>query len=299
MSSALESKAIQSTRPEKPHDDLEEFLEWLHRLFYHSAWFKRQYSVQLRQGLEHLVTPVADKLFTISFPLKDPPTEASRKRLNTCLKAIWCFSGTVDRHFQAIWNQFKLNDSDTKTNEPEPWGPLLAGTWNRALEASKNSDAFIALRSQCIQAIMAVMWKEGKWQCVSHPPGSHHPEDYLRLQLGASPVNSEWSHISRDQLQFAVAANLLSKSLPLLRELEIGAHRTFRKELKAILDQICRNLDKFDVPPELRDRLVDKATVKKVFASNHPDKPDREPELNGHWTIIFETGPSVPGRASV
>lgn len=292
MSSALESKAIQSTTPEKPHGDLEEFLEWLHRLFYHSAWFKRQYSVQLRQGLEHLVTPVADKLFTISPPLEGPPTEdtkPSRKRLDTCLKAIWCFSGTVDRHFQAIWKQFKLYDSDNKTNEHEPWGPLSAETWNRALEASTHSDAFIALRSQCIQALMAVMWKEELWQCVSHDP-----EDFLQRQLGASPVSTKWSDISRNQLQFAVAANLLSKSLPLLRELEIGAHKTLRMEIKAILDRICPKHTS-DLPDELRARFVDRAIVQKVFASIHPHEPERE--LSGPWAIIFETRTSV--RASV
>ena len=294
MTSALESKAIQFTTTEKPHGDLEEFLEWLHKLFYHSAWFKRQYSVRLRQGLEHLVTPVADKLFTTCLPLEGSLTDSQRQRLNICLKAVWCFSGTVDTHFKAIWKQFKSDDLDNKTNDPEPWGPLSGETWKRALEASTHSDAFIALRSQCIQALMAVMWKEKKWHFASHE-SQHESETFLQLQLGPSPVDMEWSHISRDQLQLAVAANLLSKSLPLLRELETGIHKTFRMELKAILDQICRHLDTSDVPPWLRARFVDRARVKKVFAPIHLDEP--EPELNWPWTNIFETRSSV--RASV
>ena len=270
MSLAVQRELIRSTfgTPEKPFDllfHLEKFLEWLSK-FYQDSWLKSLYSVQLRQGFANLAEPVAGELLITCLPQKVSMTDVQRHRLEICLKSIWCFDATVNLHFEAISKQFKPDNSDIKKNDPDPWGPLSAETWDEALHMSTKSDPFIALRSQFIQALMAVMWIEKKWYCAS---SSQDPEKYLQRQLGPPPgaviEGSQWSLISRDQLRLTVAANLLFKSLPLLRELEIGKHKTFRMELKEILDEICRNVDTSDVPPWLRARFVNRASVEKVF----------------------------------
>ena len=271
MHRSSESMAIQSTSP-KPLDeanDSEDFLRWLYELYHRSAWFKTQYSERLKDGLARLVTPAADKLFTSNLLLRDSTLRS--KRLETCLKAIWCFQGTVDRHFQAIRKHF-----DNKPNDP--WGPLTSETWKMALDnqdKKTDSDSLIALRAHYVEALMAVMWKDNKWECASHEVTTH-----LIRQLGASSVDIERWNASGDQLKLVIAANLLSKSLPLLRNLETNAHAKLRIELREILDKICHDLDVSDVPGELRDRFVDRAEVERVFP--------RE-TFNGPWMKIFNT----------
>ncbi len=258
--------------------ELEEFLDGLPGLFHGSS---RHHSLGLRGGLEQLVKPVADKLFaTCTTGLL--PEGLRRQRLTSCLRAIWCFSGTVDLHFRAIWDQW-----DKVTNDP--WGPLSTETWAMASNMTTDLDPFIALRAHCIQALMAVMWSRGRWQCVRAEAAL-----ILQRQLGASSVDIDrWWHTGGDQLQLAVAANLLANSLPLLHKLdkpETGADTMLKIELKAILDTICGELDASEVPHELRARFADGAEVMKVF--NIQDVAGRSRrraafDLNGPWTKIF------------
>jgi hypothetical protein len=118
----------------------------------------------------------------------------------------------------------------------------------------------MALHAHFIQALMAVMWRKDKLQC--DPPEA---AALLQRQLGASFVDIDRWHASRDQLQLAVAANLLSNSLPLLHELDklgTGVDTTLENDLNAILDKMCDKLDASDVPHGLRARL---AEVMKMF----------------------------------
>jgi hypothetical protein len=150
-------------------------------------------------------------------------------------------------------------------------------------------DPFIALRAHCVQALMAVMWSRGRWQCAPAEAVS-----LLQRQLGASSVDIDrWWHTSGEQLQLAVAANLLANSLPLLHKLdklETGGDTMLKIELKAILDTICGELDASEVLHELRARFADGAEVMKVF--NIQDVAGRSRrraafDLNGPLTKIF------------
>ena len=152
-------------------------------------------------------------------------------------------------------------------------------------------DPFMAVRAHCVQALMAAMWRRGRWQCDSAEAAA-----LLRRQLGASSVDVErWSNGDgpSDQLQLAVAANLLSQLLPLLHKLEkhgSSADTSLKTELKAILDMICRELDASEVPHELRARYADGAEVMKVFDIQEvPRRSHRRGtfDLNGPWTKIF------------
>lgn len=258
--------------------ELEEFLDGIPGLFHGSS---RHHSLGLRGGLEQLVKPVADKLFaTCTTGLL--PEGLRRQRLTACLKAIWCFSGTVDPHFRAIWDQW-----DKLTNDP--WGPLSTETWAVASSMTTELDPFLALRAHCIQALMAVMWSKGRWQCAPFEAAS-----LLQRQLGASSVDIDrWWHTNGDQLPLAVAANLLTNSLPLLHKLdklETGGDTMLKIELKAILDTICGGLDASDVPHELQARFADGAEVMKVFNIRDVAGHSRRRaafDLNGPWTKIF------------
>jgi len=208
--------------------------------------------------MEQLVKPVADKLFmTCKTGLL--PAEERRRRLTACLGAIWCFSSTIDHHFRAI-----LSQCDKITNDP--WGPLSTEIWAMASKMTTDLDHFTALRAHCIQALMAIMWIKGRWQCDPAEAAS-----LLQRQLGASFVDIDrWRHSSRgDQLQLAVAANLLTKSLPLLHkldEVETGTDAAYKTELKRMLERICGELDVSDVPHELRALFADRDEVMKVFS---------------------------------
>ena len=254
-------------------DELQAFLDGLPGLHHVNAL---HHLTGLREGLEELVKPVAFK----PFPTTGLLTEGIRRqRLTAYLGAIWCFSSTIDRHFWAIWEQW-----DKVMNDP--WGPLSIETWTVASNMTTDLDPFMAVRAHCVQALMAVMWKKGRWQCAPHEAATR-----LDRQLGASSVDIAKWNASGDQLQLAVAANLLSKSLPLLDKLETGADARLKIELRAILDTICSELDASEVPRELRIRFVDGAEVMKVF--NIQDVAGRSHrnadfDLNEPWTKIFK-----------
>ena len=230
---------------------LEEFLDGLPGLFRAPL---RHYSLKFRTELEQLVKPVADKLFvTCTTGLLS--AEDRIRRLSACLGAIWCLPGTIDHHFWAILDQW-----DKKINDP--WGPLSTETWAAASDMTTDLDHFIAFHAHCIQALMAIMWIKGRWQ-------DSEATSLLQRQLGVSVDIDRWRHSSRgDQLQLAVAANLLTNSLPLLHkldEVETGTDATLKMRLKAILDTICGELDASEVPHGLRALFADGAEVMKVF----------------------------------
>ena len=261
-------------------DEFVVFLDGIPGLFHGSD---RPHSEELKRKLENLVKPVAEKLFatcTTGFL----PEKLQRQRLMACLRAIWCFSGTIDLHFRAIWEQWN------RVNNNNPWGPLSTETWSVASNMTMDLDPFIALHAHLIRALMAVLWKKDKWQCALPEATA-----FLQRQLGASSFNINRWHTSGDQLQLAVAANLLSDSLPLLQDMDnlnTGADRTLKikHKLKAILDTICRELDASNVPHELQTRFAKGAEVMKVF--NVQDVAGSTPgraafDLNGPWMKIF------------
>jgi hypothetical protein len=290
MRLALESKAtgpdakvLQETLRSLDEDHKwEDFLDGIPGLFekHKSAL---PLSVKFRDGLEESVKPIADKLFATCTTAGLLPEGLRSQRLKACLRAIWCFSGTMDRHFRAIRKQWH---EDHKM-ENDPWGPLSTETWAVALNIPTDSDPFmalrIALRAHCIQALMAVMWKKDGWQC-----DLYEAAEFLQRQLGASFDDIDKWGASGDQLQLAVAANLLSNSLPLLYELDgleldelrTAAKTTLKVDLKAILDGICRELDASYVPPELQARFANGTDVMKAFGRATFD-------LNGPWRKIF------------
>jgi hypothetical protein len=106
------------------------------------------------------------------------------------------------------------------------------------------------------------MWKNGRWQCLPSEASS-----LLQLQLGApSVVIDRWG--GRDgHLQLAVAANLLSSVIPLLRKLETGPDilLSLKVDVKAILDTICDELVTSDMPDNLRSLFSNGSEVMKVF----------------------------------
>ena len=229
--------------------EFQDFLDGLPGLFKES---NPPYLKKLREGLQESVEPIIDKLFATCTATSLLPEALRSQRLTACLGAVWCFYDTIDRHFRAIWEQW-----DKVTNDP--WGPLLMETWAEASRMTTNPDSFIAVRAHCIQALMAVMWKKGRWQCASP-----RAIELLKYQLDVPSLDVGWL-TNEDQLQLAVAANLLSKSLPLLDGQGTSADTNLKIKLKEILDSICRELDVSDVPPELQDRFVDGAEVMKVF----------------------------------
>jgi hypothetical protein len=332
MRRALESKAkapdakvLQETLRSLDEDHKwEEFLDGIPGLF-ETHKSMPPHPAKFRDGLEESVKPIANKLFATCATAGLLPEELRSQRLKACLRAIWCFPGTMDRHFRAIQKQWEADyrvevdpwgPLSTKGHKAEndPWGPLSTETWAVALNIPTDSDPFmalrIALRAHCIQALMAVMWTKGRWQCAPHEAA-----ELLQSQLGASSVNVNMTsgdqlqfgvssvdidgwQASGDQLQLAVAAKLLSNSLPLLHRLDelnldkpdelhldehergrrTAAKATLKVNLKAILDGICGELDASYLPPELRALFADGAKVKEAFgrATYDPDGPWRK-----------------------
>ena len=274
MRSALESKAIEPTKKTgllraeaeinvlksmmkslDEDQEFEDFLDGLPGLFQDS---NTDYLKNLGEGLlkSVRVEQVTDKLFATCTATGLLPEALRSQRLTACLRAVWCFHDTIDRHFRAIWEQWdKVTD--------DPWGSLSMETWAEASSMTKNSDQFIAVRAHCIEALMAVMWKKGRWQCIS-PKGRAKVTELLKCQLEVPSLDVGWL-TNGDQLQLAVAANLLSKLLDLLDRKGTDADTTLKTKLKEILDSICRELDVSDVQPELQDRFADGARVMKVF----------------------------------
>jgi len=146
-------------------------------------------------------------------------------------------------------------------------------------------DPVTAIRAHCVQALIAVMWVNGKWQC---PPSEAY--SVLQRQLGVPLVVIDRWHESEGHLQLAVAANLLSHVLPLLRKLETGPDISFKIDIKAILDMICGELVGTDVPDDLRARFPNGSEVMEVF--NMEDLPlsfrrRAAVDRHGPWTKIF------------
>lgn len=230
------------TSPDEGHE-LEELLDGLLGLSYEPG---RHYSVGLGEG---------------------PQTQ----RLAACLRAIWCHSSTIDRHFRAIWEHW-----DRPTNDP--WGRLSTETWEVALRMTTHSDHFIAFRAHCIQALMVFMWRKGRWHCAVPVAVA-----LLERQLGVPQADINKWLSTKDHLLFIVASHMLSHSIPLLHlhKQKTGADSGPKGDLKMILDKICDELDESDVPTELRSLFVDGAKVMQVF--NHPDEANR----SHRWAKIF------------
>jgi hypothetical protein len=86
-----------------------------------------------------------------------------------------------------------------------------------------------------VQALIAVMWRKGRWACPRANVST------LQSQLGASSVDIDKWYEDEDHLQLALKVNLLSNALPLLRKLEAanGPDESLMIEIRAILDMIC------------------------------------------------------------
>jgi len=257
-------------------NELEEFLDGLPGLFHPSTG---HHSQRLKGHLERLINPVAEKLLaTCTAGLL--PESIRRQRLTACLGAIWCFNGTIDQHFRAIWEQW-----DKVTNNP--WGLLSTETWAVATNMTTDSDPLVALRAHCIQALIAVMRRDGRWLCP-HSEASA----LLQRQLSASSADIERWHHRAGYLRLAVAANLLNQALPLLRQLETGPDMSLKVDVKAILDTICGNhpLNTSDVPGDIRARFADGAEVMRVFKVQDVPQGSRRRaafDVNGPWKRVF------------
>jgi hypothetical protein len=287
MSFALEKQADNRTSQVDAHalrwvlmsldedHELEDFLDGLPGLF---QGMLRHQAQGMKPELERLVEPVADRLFaTCATGLI--PEGIRRQRLTACLGAIWCFPGTIERHFRAIRDQWTQPTND-------PWGPLSIETWTAATNLADDPDPVTAIRAHCVQALIAAMWVNGKWQC---PPSEAY--SLLQRQLGVpSVVIDRWREGEGHHLQLAVAANLLSHVLPLLRRLDTGPDIAFKIDVKAILDLICGELVETDVPDDLRARFPNGSEVMEVF--NIEDLPQSFRQRaaidpHGPWTKIF------------
>ncbi|KAI0246694.1 hypothetical protein BJV78DRAFT_1252285 [Lactifluus subvellereus] len=255
----------------------EEFLDALPGVFRVST---SQDSQGLRKKMHKAVNSVAHELLaTCSTGLLPEP--ARKQRLTACLGAIWCFRETTNRHCDAIWNQWSQTTND-------PWGPLSTEAWAMAASRVMDSDPFIAFRAHCVQAMIAVMWRNGRWYC-------HRSEasPLLQRQLNASSITIEGYIAGTDHLQLAVAANLLSSMLRLLPLLETGPEMSLRTEIKEILDTMCERLDVSDVPEDLRARFVNGAEVMMVYEvhgvlrDSHRRRAAAAFDIDGPWTKIF------------
>jgi Family of unknown function (DUF6535) len=261
------------------HELEEEFLNALPGIF-HDSTSQNSHSQGLRKRVHKSISAVVNALLaTCSTGLLPEP--ARKQRLKACLGAIWCFPETAKRHYGAIWEHWTR-----KTNDP--WGPLSTEAWAMAAKMTMDSNPLTSFRAHCVQAMIAVMWINGRWLCPE-PEAS----ELLQRQLDASSiVIEEYLTDRRDSLQLAVAADLLFKALYQLPPLETDPDMELRMELKAILDRMCDRLDVSDVPDDLQDRFVDGAEVMRVY--NHMQDVPRDshrhraaPALDGPWTKVF------------
>ena len=137
------------------------------------------------------------------------------------------------------------------------------------------------------------MWRRGRWACPRADVST-----LLQAQLGASSVDIDKWCENEDHLQLALAANLLTKVLPLLRKLEnaSGPDVSLKIEIKAILDMICDELVTSDVPDELRARFANGSEVMEVFSVQRHFRRRHAIATQGSWTKIFT--PAEIGRGS-
>ena len=275
LTSQVDAHALQWTLMSLDEDhELEEFLDGLPGLFHGSM---AEHAQGLKSQLEELVVTVADKMFeTCTTGLL--PEAIRRQRLTACLGSVWCFSNTVERHFRAILGQWAQPTND-------PWGPLSTETWAMATKLTGDSNPVIAIRAHCIQALVAAMWRNGRWQCSESEASS-----LLQLQLGAPSIVVDRWRKGEGHLQLAVAANLLSKVLPLLRQLEAGPDTTLKVDIKSLLDMICGELVTSEVPDDLRARFARGPEVMEVFDLQHLPRSFRRLaaiDTHGPWTKIF------------
>ena len=255
-------------------DRLVKFLDGFPGLFKASAGHPEQ---GIKRELERLVEPVISKLFVTCRP-GFLPEDIRIQRLTACLGAVWWFSDTIDRHFQAILGQWTQPTND-------PWGTLSVETWEAAANMTADPDPLAAIRAHCIQALVAVMWKKGKWACSRDEASS-----ILQSQLGASSVDIDKWYESEDHVRLAVGARLLSDVLPLLRKLETSAgqhHVSLKTEIKDILDKICDEVVASDVPDNLRSRFANGSEVMEVFHVQRPFLRHSAINMHGAWTKIF------------
>ncbi len=269
--------------------ELEEFLDGLPGLFRTSS---HPPSPELRTALEEPIESVADKLLaTCSTGLLPDP--ARRQRLTICLSAVWCFRQTMERHFKAVREQWTHSKG---TNDP--WCPLSTEAWVMAANMTADSDPVTALRAHCVQALIVMMRRYGRWHCPKYEWSA-----LLQRQLGVSSHLIE-RFLHRDYLQLAVAANLLANALPLLRKMEAdsGPATSLKVEVKKILDSICHGLDATDVPEDLRSRFVDSAEVLAVFHVRDPASRGGQHQhrkvfdMDGPWSKVFTSGNSTEDR---
>jgi hypothetical protein len=287
----MDGRSLQWTLLSLDEDhELEEFLDGLPGLFRASA---QPTSPGLRNSLESPIEPVADKLLTTCTTglLPDP---VRRQRLTVCLSAIWCFQGTIERHFTAVRNQWNHGTALTH----DPWSPLTTEAWVTAANMTADPDPLTALRAHCVQALIVIMRRYGRWHC----PKSEWSA-LLQRQLDASAHVVE-RFLHGDYLQLAVAANLLSNALPLLRKMDAqgGPSTSLKVEVKAILDSICNRLDASDLPEELRSRFVNSAEVWAVFHVHDPASRAGSRrrhrtafDMDGPWSKVFASG-TGPGE---
>ena len=258
-------------------DKLVKFLDGFPGLFKASVGHPEQ---GIKRELERLVEPVINKLFVTCRP-GFLPEDIRIQRLTACLGAVWCFSDTIDRHFQAILGQWAQSTND-------PWGTLSVETWEAAANMTADPNPLTAIRAHCIQALVAVMWQKGKWACSRDEASS-----ILQSQLGASSVEIDKWYESEVHLRLAVGAGLLSDVLPLLRKLETaagGQHVSLKTEIKDVLDKICDGVAASDVPDNLRSRLANGSEVMEVFYIQRPFLRHPAIDMHGPWTKIFTRG---------
>jgi hypothetical protein len=231
---------------------------------------------KIEEGLEQLVKPVIEKLLMTCRP-GFLPEDIRVQRLTACLGAVWCFSTTIDRHFEAVWGQWAH-----PTNNP--WGTLSIETWETATNMTADRKPLTAIKAHCIQALVAVMWRKGKWTC-SRADASR----LLQSQLGASSVDIDNWYEGEGHLELAVVARLLSDVLPLLRKLETTNEKgvALKAKIKDILDKICDEVDTSNVPDNIRSRFANGSEVAEVFPIQHHFLRHSTNEMHGPWTKIF------------
>ncbi|KAI0264163.1 hypothetical protein BC834DRAFT_273896 [Gloeopeniophorella convolvens] len=288
----IDSRALKSTLESLDEDEeLEEFLDGLPGLLRQArsqnpSERKKKDMEELKKSLQQSINPVTERLLTTcsSGFLPEP---YQKRRLAACLGTIWCFSSTIERHFLAVWKQWGQETGD-------PWGLLSTETWLMAQSMTDDNDLLTRFRAQCVQALMAIMWKRGRWSC---PPAE--ASFLLQRQLGISPQALD-SYLTKDgYLELAVAANLLAKSVPLLREHDgspgsLSPQRLPKYDLRAILNTICKDSDTSDIPDDLKERFVNSAEALAVFDIEETPQSVRRRrnaiDLHEPWTKVLATG---------